>query len=84
MSEKDNFYTYVVNHGDKSPRVGGADTYNGDPVFGVAFTNMIANNQKAQDLLQELQEQVNDVDRWSVDEFQEKANKLIDQIEQLI
>ena len=80
----DNIYTYVVNHGDKAPKVGGADTYNGDPIIGVCFADVLERNQKAEVLIESLSEEINELGMWSVDEFKEKAGELINQIQQLI
>lgn len=49
-------YTYVVDHGDKSPSVGGGQQTINGKVTAVSFTDVIANNEQVRTEFEELLE----------------------------
>jgi hypothetical protein len=47
-----NKYTYVVNHGDESPRIGAGMEVNGGTLMAVCFCDQLEQNETARDLLE--------------------------------
>lgn len=66
-------YTYVVDHGEDSPRVGLKSLVNGYPIKAVSFGDQLDKNEKARGLIEGV---LLDVDQSSFESL-EQALKLI-------
>lgn len=53
-------YTYVVDHGEKSPRVGGDTTIGGDPVRAVMFDDALEKLDMIDNLLTDIRVMTDD------------------------
>ena len=64
-------YTYEVDHGDESPRIGAGDKINGGKLTSVVFDSYISNAVEVKEKLEEYLFESDDIDREVFDKIME-------------
>ena len=65
-----NIYTYVVNHGNKTPSVGAGTIINGGKVEGLMFADAITKLNEAEEFMDKLRDETtDDQTKYAIDDF---------------